>query len=127
MKNTDERMAQLYLERAAGHKHEFKQVGGNWRAKSDDIFYYATKYRTKRETVMIGDREVPAPMREKPKTGQKYWSIVHSSCHIAHWVDDCFDNGRFYGLGCYESEEDVQAVYEAMTVLLQGNASMRRR
>jgi hypothetical protein len=51
--NSDKRMAELYLERAAGKKHLwFDDIEGEWvECSCDDDFYYNGEYKLKPETL----------------------------------------------------------------------------
>lgn len=70
MKNTDERMIQLYQQRIAGHKHEINYSEGRWCSKRDtSAFAYNAEYRIKKETVRIGNREVKMVAAKDLKEG----------------------------------------------------------
>ena len=49
--NSDKRMSELYLERAAGKKHLYFNYRSEWRPAVSEVFYSDTEYKLAPETL----------------------------------------------------------------------------
>jgi len=79
--------------------------------------------RTETKTIKIGDREVPAPMSEKPSVGDKYYAPrVYDTANPIRmrWRGDAIDK-TYFETGIWPSEEDAIVVSEAIVESLKGN------
>jgi hypothetical protein len=57
-------------------------------------FHSDTKYRLKPKTIRIGEYDVPEPIREPLKCGDKYFtfSLTNNLVESLKWCGDCTDN-----------------------------------
>ena len=93
-------------------------VGDHW---SDCVeptaFVNGCKYRIKPKTILVNGFEVPEPMREAPKNGNKYFtpSLMAKEFNCgATWSSDSVDKG-FFGRGiCHTTKEAAIAHAKAM-------------
>jgi len=73
-----------------------------------------------RRTVTIGGREVPAPMQEKPREGERYWRTVSDEgIDSSIWDNDETDRSRF-DFGIWSRAEEAQSVLNAIRAALRG-------
>lgn len=61
----------LPIVQAAADGEEVELLGddGQWVSKKTESFHNGTKYRVKPRTILIGDYDVPEPMRVEPESG----------------------------------------------------------
>lgn len=93
-------------------------VGDEWSdCKEPTAFVDGCKYRIKPKTILVNGFEVPEPMREKPKNGDKYFtpSLIANEFNCeAIWSSDSVDKGLFGRGICHTTKEAAIAHAKAM-------------
>lgn len=79
---------------------------------------YEYEIRPIRRMQILPQAEVPAPLRERPRMEEMYWTIDFDSEGGATewiWSDDLYDKTRFRIGWCWATKEDAEANLKAMT------------
>jgi len=116
--NSDERMIELYQERIAGVKHEFKPRDGQWilREFPNKPFFPDVEYRIVKKTRVINGITVPMCMTEKPEINQPYYTMVIGTEYIVDMtcLDDKYDNLILNNGLMFHTESDAKLTMKAI-------------
>ena len=126
-------MAHVHAELMAQYAEDAKKYNEPWKmwqngdgdTWSDCIShpYWATThaYRRKPRTIKIGQHEVPEPVREPLRRGQKFWAVNPFLGPQAFTWDGLKGHQNALESGfVHLSEEDAHQYYEVLKILLSG-------
>lgn len=100
---------ELWEHRLEGHQWSKLEWHPTWRS--------GFEYR--RKPITINGIEVPAPLKQKPEKGSRYYGFAAvGSTYEAFWDNDVGDNARF-AFGIWATREDAEKVCAAIMEALK--------
>ena len=101
----------LQYELTSGNWHDYQPVSGK-----DVVFLSCNKYRIKPRTIRIGEYDVPEPVREPLKDGERYFTedpSIPSLVWVSFWVGSPVDIHRLENGLIHRTEKAAKLCAEA--------------